>query len=78
MMDGLKAGVKDWSNENQVKDYLRKIMRKEAGDGTGLVYGMGHAVYTISDPRAQLLKQMAEKNAEAEALARSAGNRGEE
>lgn len=59
MMDGLKAGVKDWSNENQVKDYLRKIMRKEAGDGTGLVYGMGHAVYTISDPRAVQLRRKA-------------------
>ncbi len=59
MMDGLKANVKDWSNENQVKDYLRKIMRREAGDGTGLVYGMGHAVYTISDPRAVQLRRKA-------------------
>lgn len=59
MMDGVKANVKDWANETQIKEYLRKIIRKEAGDGTGLIYGMGHAIYTISDPRAILLKRKA-------------------
>ena len=59
MMDNLKANVKNWNNEEEVKNYLRKIMRKEAGDGTGLVYGMGHAVYTISDPRAVQLRRKA-------------------
>jgi citrate synthase len=44
--------VADWTDEGQVADYLRKIVRKEAGDRSGLIYGMGHAVYTLSDPRA--------------------------
>ena len=59
MMDEIKANVKDWSNEQEVKDYLYKIARKEAYDHTGLIYGMGHAVYTISDPRALLLREKA-------------------
>lgn len=61
MMDDIKEGVSDWSNESQVKEYLRKIIRKQAGDGTGLIYGMGHAVYTISDPRAELLRIKAQE-----------------
>jgi len=64
MMDDIKANVKDWSSEKEVGDYLRKIMRKEAGDRSGLVYGQGHAVYTISDPRAILLREKASKLAE--------------
>lgn len=59
MMQEIKMNVKDWSDKNQVEDYLAKIIRKEAGDGSGLIYGMGHAVYTVSDPRAILLKQKA-------------------
>lgn len=61
MMDDIKANVKDWSNEREIGDYLRKIVRKEAFDRTGLVYGQGHAVYTISDPRASLLREKAKK-----------------
>ena len=64
MMDDIKANVKDWSNVKEVGDYLRKIVRKEAFDRTGLVYGQGHAVYTISDPRAILLRDKARKLAE--------------
>ncbi len=60
MMDDIKANVKDWSNEGEVKEYLRKIVNKEAFDHTGLIYGQGHAVYTISDPRANLLRDKAE------------------
>lgn len=60
MMDDIKANVKDWSNEGEIADYLRKICRKEAFDRTGLIYGQGHAVYTISDPRAKLLRDKAE------------------
>ncbi len=56
--------VHDWENEDEVADLLRRILRKEAGDGTGLIYGMGHAVYTLSDPRAVLLKQYARSMAE--------------
>ena len=59
MMDGIKAAVSNWSSEKQVASYLKKILKKQAGDGSGLVYGMGHAVYTKSDPRAVLLKKKA-------------------
>lgn len=61
MMDDIKAHVKDWSNEAEIGAYLRKILRKEAFDGTGLIYGLGHAVYTISDPRAILLRDKAQE-----------------
>ena len=55
------ANVKDWENEDEVADYLTKILRKEVGDRSGLIYGMGHAVYTKSDPRAVILKEQAAK-----------------
>lgn len=61
MMDEIKKNVKDWSNEEEVKAFLYKIAKKEAFDRTGLIYGMGHAVYTISDPRALLLRDKAER-----------------
>ena len=64
MMDDIKANVKDWSSEKEVEAYLRKILRKEAFDRTGLIYGQGHAVYTISDPRAILLRDKAKELAE--------------
>ena len=59
MMDDIKKNVSDWTDGEEVRAYLERILRKEAHDGTGLVYGMGHAVYTLSDPRAVLLKQKA-------------------
>ena len=59
MMDDIKSHVKDWSSEAEVAEYLRKIARKEAFDHTGLIYGQGHAVYTVSDPRAILLREKA-------------------
>ena len=61
MMDEIKANVKDWTSEKEVGNYLTKIARKEAGDRSGLIYGMGHAIYTISDPREVLLKAKAKK-----------------
>ena len=61
MMDDIKANVKDWTSEKEVGNYLMKIARKEAGDRSGLIYGMGHAIYTISDPREVLLKAKAKK-----------------
>ncbi len=57
----IEANVADWNDEGQVADYLRKIVRKEAGDGSGLIYGMGHAVYTLSDPRAKICYRHAAK-----------------
>jgi citrate synthase len=61
MMDELKREVKDWRSDGQIRDYLARIVRKEAFDRTGLIYGMGHAVYTLSDPRCILLREQAEK-----------------
>ena len=61
MMDEIKANVKDWTNEKEVSDYIYKIAKGGAFDRTGLVYGMGHAVYTVSDPRQILLRDKAEK-----------------
>ena len=66
-MDEIKANVKGWHNSENVVRYLEKIADKKAGDKTGLIYGLGHAVYTVSDPRAQMLK------AKAEALAKEKG-----
>lgn len=63
MQKTVMDNVKNWSDEGEVADFLRKILRKEAGDGSGLIYGMGHAVYTLSDPRAVILKKNAEKMA---------------
>ncbi|MBD5448268.1 MAG: citrate/2-methylcitrate synthase [Treponema sp.] len=60
MMDDIKANVKDWSNEGEIRAYLQKIARKEAFDRTGLIYGLGHAVYTVNDPRATILRERAE------------------
>ncbi len=59
MLDNIKENVKDWASVKEVDEYLMKILRKEAFDKTGLIYGIGHAVYTVSDPRAVLLKEMA-------------------
>ena len=61
MFVDIKKNVKDWNDEDEIKDYLRKILNREAYDKTGLIYGLGHAVYTISDPRAILLKKKAEE-----------------
>ena len=55
----IQEGVRDWKDDGQVRDFLLKLQRKEAGDRSGLIYGMGHAIYTLSDPRAKLLKQFA-------------------
>ncbi|MBR0140744.1 MAG: citrate synthase, partial [Ruminococcus sp.] len=59
MLDNFKENIKHWENEGEVADYMRKVIRKEANDRSGLIYGMGHAVYTISDPRAVILKKKA-------------------
>lgn len=59
MMEDIKHNVKNWKDEAEVANYLLKILKKEANDHTGIIYGIGHAVYTISDPRAILLKEKA-------------------
>ena len=64
MFENIMANVKDWTNEDEVAEYLKKILNKEAFDRSGLIYGMGHAVYTLSDPREVILKEYARKLAE--------------
>ncbi|MDU1889236.1 MAG: citrate synthase [Dysgonomonas sp.] len=71
MLKNIKRNVKDWTSIEEIDNYVLKILNKEAYDKTGLFYGMGHAIYTISDPRTVLLKEMArdlaiEKGREAE------------
>lgn len=61
MFDDLMANVKDWEDEEELKGYLRKLLHKEAFDHAGLIYGMGHAVYSISDPRAKVFKGFVQK-----------------
>lgn len=64
MLEHVKSGVKNWDDDDEVRGFLHKLLRKEAGDRSGLIYGMGHAVYTLSDPRAVILKSNAMKLAE--------------
>ena len=61
MFEDMKEQVKDWNDEEEVKTYLKKLLNKEAFDKAGLIYGMGHAVYSISDPRAKVFKNFVEK-----------------
>lgn len=56
MFENIKANVKDWSDEKEIRAYLTKILDKQAFDNSGLIYGLGHAVYQISDPRAEVFK----------------------
>ena len=60
MMEDVKKNVKNWENETEVTDYLVSILKGEAYDRSGLIYGQGHAVYTVSDPRVKLLRDKAE------------------
>ena len=59
MIDDLKAHVSDWTSEAQICSYLEDILAKRAFDGSGLIYGIGHAVYSLSDPRAEVLRKFA-------------------
>lgn len=59
MLEDIKTHVTDWKNEDMIREYITKIVNKQAFDNTGLVYGIGHAVYTKSDPRAIILKKYA-------------------
>jgi citrate synthase len=73
MMEDIKGGVKDWKDEEEVRAYLSKIVRKETFDRAGLIYGVGHAVYTLSDPRAVLLQKKAADLAVEKGLAEEFG-----
>ncbi len=56
MFEDMKQSLSDWKDEDQVRDYLKRLLNKQAFDKAGLIYGMGHAVYSLSDPRADVLK----------------------
>jgi citrate synthase len=64
MMDGIRENVRDWKDEGEVRRYLEGLMDKRHGDGSGKIYGMGHAVYVVSDPREIILKEKSRKFAE--------------
>ena len=61
MFEDMKQTVKDWEDEDEVRHYLQALLDKKAFDKSGLIYGMGHAVYSLSDPRANILHDMVEK-----------------
>lgn len=64
MFQEIKKQISDWEDEEAIDEYLRKIISKEAFDGSGLIYGVGHAVFTLSDPRTDILREMARKLSE--------------
>ena len=70
MIENIKENVKDWEDEAEIEEYLAKILDKQAFDGAGLIYGMGHAVYTLSDPREVILKRYAKSLSEEKELTR--------
>lgn len=61
MMKDLQEHVADWKDEEEVQNYLRALLNKDAFDHSGLIYGIGHAVYSLSDPRAEILKSFVER-----------------
>lgn len=61
MFEDIKANVSDWNDEKELTEYLQKILQKKAFDKSGLIYGMGHAVYSLSDPRANVFKGFVKK-----------------
>ena len=66
MFEDMKENLTDWSDNEQIERYLEKLLDKQAFDRKGLIYGMGHAVYTISDPRQKILKGAVQKLADVE------------
>ena len=68
MFDELKEEVRDWKDDEEIITYLNRLLNKEAFDHSGLIYGMGHAVYSISDPRAQIFKGYVERLAKAKGM----------
>ncbi len=68
MFQDIKANVKNWDDDEEIKNYLLKLLNKEAFDKSGLIYGMGHAVYSLSDPRAEVFKGFVEKLAKEKGL----------
>ena len=70
MIEDMKKNLKDWTSESEVKDYLAKLLNKQAFDKAGLIYGMGHAVYSLSDPRADIFKSFVQNLSEEKGLSK--------
>ncbi len=70
MFNDIKANVKDWDDEEEVSAYIERILHKEVFDRTGLIYGIGHAVYSVSDPRAMVFKKFVKSLSEEKGLDR--------
>ncbi|MEF9988116.1 MAG: citrate/2-methylcitrate synthase [Christensenella sp.] len=70
MVEDMKKNLSDWTSESEVKDYLTKLLNKQAFDKAGLIYGMGHAVYSLSDPRADIFKGFVENLSEEKGLSK--------
>ncbi len=68
MFKDIKANLKNWSDDSEIRDYLKKLLHGDAFDHSGLIYGMGHAVYSVSDPRAEILRAQCEKLASEKGL----------
>lgn len=68
MFEDMKKNVKDWNDDGEIENYLTKLLNKEAFDRSGLIYGIGHAVYSISDPRAEIFKGYVESLAKEKGL----------
>jgi citrate synthase len=68
MFEHLKTAISNWKDVKEIDTYFKKMLNKEAYNKSGLIYGIGHAVYTVSDPRALLLKEMARQMAEEKGL----------
>ncbi len=64
MFDAMKKDIRDWTDEEEIRDYLKRMLNRDAFDKSGLIYGIGHAVYTVSDPRANIFRRFVEKLAE--------------
>lgn len=65
MFDHLKENISDWTDEDEIRGYLKRMLEGEVFDHTGLIYGMGHAVYSLSDPRADIFKRFVKELSEA-------------
>ena len=73
MFDDIKQNVKDWEDREEIEDYLNKILNKETFDKAGLIYGIGHAIYSVSDPRAKVFKNFVKSLSEEKGLTREYG-----
>ena len=70
MFEDMKNNIDDWEDENQIAEYLRALLNKEAFDKSGLIYGIGHAVYSVSDPRAKIFKSFVKNLSEEKGLSK--------